>query len=184
MAKMVQSALLATLALLLVSAAYADLEEACKKTTDPAYCKTLLEPSAAEFADNNPAKMQAASTKAAVEKIVAVRTLLSGPLASGARDNKTREAIRLCLVDVNNSPLSTSKRRGSNTAISPQAERSEAISTAAMAAEEMVKCQNTLKRNEKDAKAAGGDSAEITTQGIKAAAEAELACNIAKGLIA
>ncbi|KAL1544769.1 hypothetical protein AAHA92_21574 [Salvia divinorum] len=189
MAKLGRSTVLAALALLLASAVYAGLDEACKQTPDPAFCATLLQPSAAEFEDDNPTKMENAAVKAAIEKVNEVKTFMKGPVAKGAKNKEVKEAISQCAEHAAQCPLNLALRKLNNdTSDGSQARpgklnKAMPIKLVDISSHAMDMCVDALKRGEEEAKAAGGDDAKVTTEGIKLAEEASLACSIAEAII-
>ncbi|KAG6436584.1 hypothetical protein SASPL_101485 [Salvia splendens] len=170
MAKLGKSTVLAALALLLASVAYAGLDEACKQTPDPAFCATLLQPSAAEFADNNPTKMENAGVNAAIEKVNEVKTFMKGPVAKGAKNKEVKEAISQCVEHAGQCPLSLALRKLNNDTSDGSQPHSGKLGKAIpkklvdISSHAMHSCVDALKRGEEEAK---GDDAKVITEGIK-----------------
>ncbi|KAG6433277.1 hypothetical protein SASPL_104885 [Salvia splendens] len=189
MAKLGKSTAVAALALVLASVAYAGLDEACKQTPDPAYCATLLKPSAAEFADNNTTKMENAGVNAAIEKVNEVKTFMKGPVAKGAKHKEVKEAVSQCVEHAGQSPLAVALRKLNNDTSDGSHPLSGKMAKAIpkklvdISTHEMQSCVDALKRGEEEAKDAGGDDAKVTAEGIKLAQEAANACSIAEAMI-
>ncbi|KAL1535511.1 hypothetical protein AAHA92_28282 [Salvia divinorum] len=185
--------------LLLVSAASAGnpsaaLDEACKKTPDPAFCKLLLQPSAAEFTGNDPKQMGFAAINATLDKVKGVKTFMTGKAVKGAKNKELKGAIMDCVGQFERGEKALRLAVGDygrNGSEAPSSNAPRKLGAKAVpikeldtASDELTTCREALRKSV-DAPSQGGagdENADVGTEALRAARESVLACSISKSL--